>query len=108
MLPTVDFCGLTVTRLIIGANPFGGYSHQNRERDQEMVTYYTPERIKETWDRAWAARWWTAAHNDPRTVDWLGSLVHEPGSPTNRRALRCGCCVRYPGLPSVPSRKIVK
>jgi len=40
MLPTVDFCGLTVTRLIIGANPFGGYSHQNRERDQEE-----PERV---------------------------------------------------------------
>ena len=47
MLPTVDFCGLTVTRLIIGANPFGGFSHQNRERDQDMRTYYTPERIME-------------------------------------------------------------
>ena len=55
MLPTADFCGLTVTRLIIGANPFGGFSHQNRARDQEMVAYYMPERIKETWDRAWAA-----------------------------------------------------
>jgi hypothetical protein len=55
MLPTVDFCGLQVTRLIIGANPFGGYSHQNPERDQEMRTYYTPERIVETWERAWKA-----------------------------------------------------
>jgi hypothetical protein len=55
MLPTVEFCGLQVTRLIIGANPFGGYSHQNRERDREMVAYYTPERILETWERAWAA-----------------------------------------------------
>jgi hypothetical protein len=55
MLPTVEFCGLTVTRLIIGANPFGGYSHQNPERDHEMRTYYTPERIIETWERAWAA-----------------------------------------------------
>ena len=55
MLPTVKFCGLDVTRLIIGANPFGGFSHQNRERDQEMVAYYTPDRIRETWDRAWAA-----------------------------------------------------
>lgn len=54
-LPTVSFCGLTVTRLIIGANPFGGYSYQGRERDQEMRDYYTSERIKETWDRAWAA-----------------------------------------------------
>lgn len=55
MLPTVDFCGLTVTRLIIGANPFGGFSHQSKKRDQEMVAYHTPERIRETWARAEAA-----------------------------------------------------
>ena len=54
-LPTVEFCGLTVTRLIIGANPFGGYSHQNKERDAAMVAYHTPERILETWGRAEAA-----------------------------------------------------
>ena len=24
LLPTVDFCGLTATRMLIGANPFGG------------------------------------------------------------------------------------
>ncbi len=55
MLPSVDFCGLTVTRLIIGANPFGGYSHQTADRDQDMRTYYTVARIKETWARAEAA-----------------------------------------------------
>ncbi len=55
MLPTVDFCGLTVTRLILGANPFGGYSHQNTARDTNMRSYYTVERIKETWARAEAA-----------------------------------------------------
>jgi hypothetical protein len=52
MLPSVDFCGLNVTRLIIGANPFGGYSHQTPERDQEMRAYYTVARIHETWARA--------------------------------------------------------
>ena len=55
MLPTVEFCGLTVTRLIIGANPFGGYSHQNPERDEEMRSYYAVPRIIETWRRAEAA-----------------------------------------------------
>jgi hypothetical protein len=55
MLPTVDFCGLQLTRLLIGANPFGGFSHQNKQRDQEMVTWSTPERIRETWARAWDA-----------------------------------------------------
>jgi len=55
MLPTVEFCGLNVTRLILGANPFGGFSHQSKERNEEMLAYYTPERIKETWARAEAA-----------------------------------------------------
>jgi len=52
MLPSVNFCGLDVTRLIIGANPFGGFSHQNEARDKEMVSYYTLDRIIETWKRA--------------------------------------------------------
>ena len=55
MLPTVDFCGLTVTRLIMGANPYGGFSHQSKERNEEMLAYHTPERIKETIERAEAA-----------------------------------------------------
>lgn len=55
MLPTVDFCGLNATRLIIGANPFGGFSHQNKQRDAAMVSYHTPDRIVETWGRAEAA-----------------------------------------------------
>ncbi|HET6382082.1 MAG TPA: hypothetical protein VFJ58_01715 [Armatimonadota bacterium] len=52
MIPVVDFCGLKVSRLIIGGNPFSGFSHQSRERDQAMLNYYTTERIKETLRRA--------------------------------------------------------
>lgn len=37
-----------VSGLCIGGNPFSGFSHQNQERSQEMLKYYTPERIKET------------------------------------------------------------
>ena len=55
MLPTIDLCGLSVTRLILGANPFGGFSHQSKERNEEMIAYHTPERIEETWARAEAA-----------------------------------------------------
>ena len=36
----------------MGANPFGGFSHQNPARDTEMREYYTPERILETWELA--------------------------------------------------------
>lgn len=55
LLPTVDFCGLRLTRLLLGANPFGGFSHQNSARDEAMRSWHTPERIMETWDRAWKA-----------------------------------------------------
>lgn len=55
MLPSVDFCGLDITRLIIGANPFGGFSHQGKQRNEEMKAYHTVERIIETWHRAEAA-----------------------------------------------------
>ena len=54
-LQTVDFCGLQVTRLLLGANPFGGFSHQSQARNEEMAAYHTPERILETWERAEAA-----------------------------------------------------
>ena len=36
-----------VSRFIIGGNPFGGFSHQSPERDNEMVDWYTMERVKE-------------------------------------------------------------
>ncbi len=55
MLTCVEFCGLKVTRLVLGANPFAGYSHQNPQRDREMLAYHTVARIRETWERAEAA-----------------------------------------------------
>ncbi|MCL2639690.1 MAG: hypothetical protein FWD53_02485 [Phycisphaerales bacterium] len=55
MLPTVDFCGLRLTRLLIGANPFGGYSHQNPQRDEAMRNFHSVPKILETWERAKAA-----------------------------------------------------
>lgn len=47
-LPEVSFCGKSVSRLIIGGNPFSGNSHQNAEKDAEMEDFFTTERIKET------------------------------------------------------------
>lgn len=38
---------IPVSRLILGGNPFGGYSHQTPERDEEMVNWYTMERVKQ-------------------------------------------------------------
>lgn len=39
---------LSVSRFILGSNPFSGFSHQGIERDREMVRFYTVARIKET------------------------------------------------------------
>jgi hypothetical protein len=54
-LPTVPLGPCQITRLIIGGNPFSGFSHQSPERDQEMLDYYTVERIKATLRQAEAA-----------------------------------------------------
>ena len=47
-VPTIRLSGLVVSRLIIGGNPFSGFSHQSRARSAEMVAWYTDERIMET------------------------------------------------------------
>ncbi|NOZ20750.1 MAG: hypothetical protein GXP25_06635 [Planctomycetes bacterium] len=82
MLPTVDFCGLNVTRLIIGANPFGGFSHQSKERNEEMIAYHTPERIKETWARAEAAGINTMITNNetPHVVETVREYLSDGGA----------------------------
>ena len=47
-VPTINLNGLSVSRFIIGGNPFSGFSHQSRARTAEMVAWYTDERIVET------------------------------------------------------------
>ena len=81
MLPSVDFCGLDVTRLIMGANPFGGFSHQSQQRDQEMRTYYTTDRIKETWEYAEQAGINTMITNNetPHVLQAVQEYLNEGG-----------------------------
>jgi hypothetical protein len=47
-LPTVSLGGVQVSRLVIGGNPFSGNSHLSAQCDQEMLDYFTTERIKAT------------------------------------------------------------
>ena len=49
---SVKFGEVEVTRLVIGGNPFSGFSHQGRERDREMLHYYTVDRIKDALRKA--------------------------------------------------------
>ena len=44
-LPTIDFCGHQVSRLICGGNPISGHSHVTKQLDREMREYYTMDRI---------------------------------------------------------------
>src|SRR5689334_5614658 len=44
VLPKVKFGNTEITRLIIGSNPFYGYSHFNRILDQTMRDWYTQDR----------------------------------------------------------------
>jgi hypothetical protein len=46
-LPRVDFCGLSVSRLLVGGNPFSGVSHHDAARDRALRDYYTVARIKD-------------------------------------------------------------
>ncbi|MBI3280517.1 MAG: hypothetical protein HYZ57_11815, partial [Acidobacteria bacterium] len=46
-LPTLKLGKHVVSRLIIGGNPFYGYSHFNRLFSQHMVEWATPDRIME-------------------------------------------------------------
>lgn len=49
---TVQIGHLSISKLIIGGNPFSGFSHQTSDRDQAMRHYYTTSRIKETLKQA--------------------------------------------------------
>ncbi|NQT18189.1 MAG: hypothetical protein HQ592_00690 [Planctomycetes bacterium] len=92
MLPTVDFCGCTVTRLILGANPFGGFSHQTQQRNEEMLEYYTKERILETWERAEAAGINTMITNNetPHVIEAVEEYIAARGSLQWIAQVACG------------------
>lgn len=51
-LEVIKIGHLTVSRLIIGSNPFSGFLHQGEEKDLEAKCYYTVARIKQTLKQA--------------------------------------------------------
>ena len=46
-MDAVKLGSLSVSRFILGANPFSGFAHQTPERATEMMHWYTVARIKE-------------------------------------------------------------
>jgi len=51
-LPTVRLGKLKVSRLILGSNPFWGYSHKSAQLDEEMRLHHTDDRIMQIMDEA--------------------------------------------------------
>jgi len=47
-IPTMDLSGIKISRLIVGGNPFSGFSHQSEQMDMEMRRYFTTDRIHQT------------------------------------------------------------
>ena len=47
-LPKITIQTHSISHLIIGGNPFSGFSHQSAERDREMLDFFTTAQIKAT------------------------------------------------------------
>ena len=48
----IKFGGVEISRLVLGVNPFYGYSHYNRNLDDSMREWYTQDRVCEVLHRA--------------------------------------------------------
>src|SRR5512132_1514413 len=50
-VPKMKFGNVEVSRLVLGTNPFYGYSHYSQNLDWAMREWYTPDRICDTMRR---------------------------------------------------------
>ncbi len=71
-LPRVKFGKAEISRLIIGSNPFYGYSHFNSVLDRTMRDWYTQERKMEVLHRCerFGIRTWQLHYNDQPVEDF--------------------------------------
>jgi hypothetical protein len=72
LLPSVRFGKAEITRLIIGSNPFYGYSHFNSLLDRTMREWMTPERKMEVLHRCeqCGINTWQLHYNDQPVEDF--------------------------------------
>lgn len=72
-LPVVKFGKAEITRLIIGSNPFYGYSHFNRIFDAHMREFYTQDKKMEVLKSAErnGIGTWQLHYNDQPLADYL-------------------------------------
>jgi hypothetical protein len=92
-LPTVRLGTLEVSRLILGSNPFWGYSHKSAQLDEEMKRYHTDERIIQILEEAadcgltavasppedrWRKLWTRYAESGGRLKIWISQCHGKP------------------------------
>ncbi len=92
-LPTVRLGTLEVSRLILGSNPFWGYSHKSAQLDEEMRRFHTDERIVQILDEAadcgltalasppddrWRNLWTRYKGNGGRLKHWISQCHGAP------------------------------
>jgi len=107
-LATVRLGGVEVSRLILGGNPFSGFSHQSAERDDEMRRYYTAERIKAEYRLAESlgvrtyigrsdrhiSRVLLEYHDEGGEIQWIAQTAPELGPPVQSlRNIQIGSAV---------------
>jgi len=106
-LPTVRLGTLEVSRLILGSNPFWGYSHKSARLDEEMKRHYTDERIMQILDEAadcgltalasppdarWVDLWARYLEGGGRLKTWLSQCHGNPEQMNDEidRSVRAG------------------
>ena len=103
-----------ISGMLMGGNPFSGFSHQGEKRSREMLDYYTPERIKETLRSAEEAgisafcgrtddhimgiikdHW-----KEGGKIQWFAQVRQDKGDPDSwrgwlKKAIDCGAAATY-------------
>ena len=79
-LPTIRLGEHQVTRLVVGANPIGGYSYLGSDMDREMREYFTPERVVEFLSNCEHAGINTHQFHDPGLMAGVIRALREQGS----------------------------
>jgi len=92
-LPTIRLGTLEVSRLILGSNPFWGYSHKSAQLDQEMRDFHTDTRIAQILNEAaecgvtaiasppeerWRKLWARYRENGGRLKTWIAQCHGSP------------------------------
>lgn len=110
-LPSITLGTLSVSRFILGSNPFSGFSHQSPAMDADMVHYFTCQKIKETLQQAESLGITTliarADHHIIRmlmeywdeggTLRWIAQTCPELGMPAEiaQKAIKTGASAVY-------------